>query len=104
MTTYFNNELRRIEDVFKNKQDDLEKKMSEIKVSQRRHARDWVTCGNDRNCDSHGKSRSTNSLPSIDEMCNSDEIPEVQKSVIDHEFGSFTSYVITCWSIEITLS
>ena len=104
MTTYFNNELRRIEDVFKNKQDDLEKKMSEIKVSQRRHARDWVTCGNDRNCDSHGKSRSTNSLPSIDEMCNSDEIPEVQKSVIDHEFGSFTNYVITCWSIEITLS
>ena len=104
MTTYFNNELRRIEDVFKNKQDDLEKKMSEIKVSQRRHARDWVTCGNDRNCDSHGKSKPTYSLPSIDEMCNSDEIPEVQKSVINHEYGSFSSYVITCWSIEITLS
>ena len=103
MTTYFNDELRRIEDVFKNKQNDLEKKMSEIKVSQRRHARDWVTCGNDRNCDSHGKSRSTNSLPSIDEMCNSDEIPEVQKSEIIDPY-SFTNYVITCWSIEITLS
>jgi hypothetical protein len=108
MTSYFNNELSRIEDGFKNKQDDLEKKILGISVPNKAaikwYPRNFAICGNDLNCDDRNqrgknwyyKDRPYPSRNSGTKLCNSDELME--------SFEYSHGYLITCWRPEIVLS
>ena len=108
MTSYFNDELSRIEDGFKNKQDDLEKKILGISVPNKAaikwYPRNFAICGNDINCDDRNqrgknwyyKDRPYPSRNSGTKLCNSDELME--------SFEYSHGYLITCWRPEIVLS
>ena len=108
MTSYFNDELSRIEDGFKSKQDELEKKILGISVPNKAaikwYPRNFAICGNDLNCDDRNqrgknwyyKDRPYPSRNSGTKLCNSDELME--------SFEYSHGYLITCWRPEIILS
>ena len=108
ITNDFNDELSRIEDGFKNKLDELEKKILGISVPNKAaikwYPRNFAICGNDLNCDDRNqrgknwyyKDRPYPSRTSGTKLCNSDELME--------SFEYSHGYLITCWRPEIVLS